>query len=304
MSRRSSRMSARSSRTSARTPPICMLKAIAIAMTVPRIHWASRLGIIDRLPHTCTTRRCPTTPRDPSPYARRYQPRQRHQCRRPHLFGAALRDPLLSAFFDPLLGPLSNLFRQHRAYLLQPRQRLGLPAPETPRQQHLCHPRPERLRQLLVTLLPQQTDQRPQQRRQPLPITTRLQRDQRRHQIAARRCRRSWLTWLAGSGAREAKSRAPLQSRAAKPCNRSSTMRGRENNCLYAGSSMAQPRNQIPAAHPDISPTSLQPAAPRSWNRTAHARYRRDHACPAPGRRPAPTTAASSTPASITRGIP
>ena len=48
---------------------------------------------------------------------------------------------------------------------------------------------------------------------------------------------------------------------------------------------MAQPRNQIPAAHPDISPTSLQPAAPRSWNRTAHARYRRDHACPAPGRR-------------------
>ena len=60
--------------------------------------------------------------------------------------------PALSAFFDPLRGPLSNLFRQHRAYLLQPRQRLGLPAPETPRQQHLRHPRPERLRQLLVTL--------------------------------------------------------------------------------------------------------------------------------------------------------
>ncbi len=38
----------------------------------------------------------------------------------------------------------------------------------------------------LVTLLAQQTDQRPQQLRQPLPITTRLQRDQRRHQIAAR----------------------------------------------------------------------------------------------------------------------
>ena len=38
----------------------------------------------------------------------------------------------------------------------------------------------------VVTLLPQQTDQRPQQLRQPLPITTRLQRDQRRHQIAAR----------------------------------------------------------------------------------------------------------------------
>ena len=77
MSRRSSRTSARSSRTSARTPLICMLKAIAIAMTVPRIHWASRLGMIDRLPHTCTTSRCPTTPRDPSPYARRYQPRPR-----------------------------------------------------------------------------------------------------------------------------------------------------------------------------------------------------------------------------------
>ena len=101
-------------------------------------------------------------------------------------FGAALRDPLLAAFFDPLLGPFSNLFRQHRAHLLQPRQPPGLPTPETPRQQHLRHPRPERLRQLLVTLLAQQTDQRPQQLRQPLPITTRLQRDQRRHQIAAR----------------------------------------------------------------------------------------------------------------------
>ena len=74
---------------------------------------------------------------------------------------AALRDPLLAAFFDPLLGPLPNLFRQHRAHLLQPRQRPGLPTPETPRQQHLRHPRPERLRQLLVTLLAQQTDQRP-----------------------------------------------------------------------------------------------------------------------------------------------
>ena len=98
----------------------------------------------------------------------------------------ALRDPLLATFFDPLVGPLLNLFRQHRAHLLQPWQRPGLPTAETPRQQHVRHPRPERLRQLLVTLLPQQIDQRPQQLRQPLRITAPLQSDQRRHQIAAR----------------------------------------------------------------------------------------------------------------------
>ena len=57
MSRRSSRTRTRSSRPSARMPPICLLKPIAIAMRVPRIHWASRLGMTNSVPHDCSEQR-------------------------------------------------------------------------------------------------------------------------------------------------------------------------------------------------------------------------------------------------------
>ena len=86
----------------------------------------------------------------------------------------------------PLLGPLPHGFRQHRAHLLQPRQRRRGCPPQPPRQQHLLGPGAERVRQLLVVLRPQQPDQRVQQRRQPRPVPVRLQRNQRRHQVARR----------------------------------------------------------------------------------------------------------------------
>ena len=94
---------------------------------------------------------------------------------------------LFAALLDPLRGPLLNGFGQHRPHLLEPRQRPGHRPAEPTRQQHLRRPFAERRRQLPIILLPKQIDQRPQQRRGALPVPIRLQRDQRRHQVARRK---------------------------------------------------------------------------------------------------------------------
>ena len=93
---------------------------------------------------------------------------------------------LLKTLFDPLFGPLPYVFRQHRAHLLQPRQRPRPRTAEPSRQQHLLCPRAERRSQLLVVLLAQQSDQRAQQPRQSPTVPIRLQGDQRRHQVVPR----------------------------------------------------------------------------------------------------------------------
>ena len=93
---------------------------------------------------------------------------------------------LLTALFHPFRSPLLNRFGQHRPYLLKPRQRPGHRPAKPTRQQHLRRPLAERRSQILIILLPQQIDQRPQQRWCPCPIPIRLQRDQRRHQVARR----------------------------------------------------------------------------------------------------------------------
>ena len=96
---------------------------------------------------------------------------------------------LVRALARPTARSTPAQFRQHRAHLLQPQQRRRGRSRQRPWQQHLLGPGGERVRQLLVVLRPQQLDQRVQKRRQPCPVAVRLQRDQRRHQVA------EWPRW-------------------------------------------------------------------------------------------------------------